>query len=665
MSQSEAIKELNNAWLNLNVDDKYVINPFERLRTDDPDEFYKRLTCLFINPDYFTFVCKHVLNIDLLPMQALILKEMWNRKFPMLVGSRGLGKTFLLSLYCVLRAMLIPNRKIVVVGAAFRQSKYLHDYMENIWKNAPILRDICDSNSGPRRDVDMCRLTINGSTISALPIGDGQKIRGQRANDIIADEFASMSREIFENVIAGFAAVSASPVENVKRIAMEEEAKKRGIDTSSLYEKKGIDETKTNQIILSGTAYYDFNHFAEYWKRWKTIIETKGDLKNISNNVFNGEDVPASFNWDDYSIIRIPVDLVPRGFMDEGQIARSKATVHNGIFLMEFGAVFTKDSQGFFKRSLIESCVGTDIKPVKLQSGPVYFDPMLRGSKNGKYLIAIDPASEVDNFSIVVLELHPDHRRIVYCWTTTRKEHTERVKRGLTKENNFYSYCARKIRELMDLFPVVHIAMDAQGGGYSVAEALHDFNQLKEGETPIWPIIDEDKPQSSDDEQGLHILEMCQFAKYDWYSDANHGLRKDLEDKVLLFPRFDPITIGISIEEDKVNNRLYDTLEDCVMEIEELKNELSLIEVTESVNGRMRWDTPEVKIGVGKKKRMRKDRYSSLLMANMSARSINFEEKQSVYKAYGGFAAVDNTKKFERATFSGPNWFTSQMNDIY
>jgi len=665
MSQSEAIKELNNAWLNLNVDDKYVINPFERLRTDDPDEFYKRLTCLFINPDYFTFVCKHVLNIDLLPMQALILKEMWNRKFPMLVGSRGLGKTFLLSLYCVLRAMLIPNRKIVVVGAAFRQSKYLHDYMENIWKNAPILRDICDSNSGPRRDVDMCRLTINGSTISALPIGDGQKIRGQRANDIIADEFASMSREIFENVIAGFAAVSASPVENVKRLAMEEEAKKRGIDTSSLYEKKGIDETKTNQIILSGTAYYDFNHFAEYWKRWKTIIETKGDLKSISNNVFNGEDVPASFNWDDYSIIRIPVDLVPRGFMDEGQIARSKATVHNGIFLMEFGAVFTKDSQGFFKRSLIESCVGTDIKPVKLQSGPVYFDPMLRGSKNGKYLIAIDPASEVDNFSIVVLELHPDHRRIVYCWTTTRKEHTERVKRGLTKENNFYSYCARKIRELMDLFPIVHIAMDAQGGGYSVAEALHDFNQLKEGETPIWPIIDEDKPQPSDDEQGLHILEMCQFAKYDWYSDANHGLRKDLEDKVLLFPRFDPITIGISIEEDKVNNRLYDTLEDCVMEIEELKNELSLIEVTESVNGRMRWDTPEVKIGVGKKKRMRKDRYSSLLMANMSARSINFEEKQSVYKAYGGFAAVDNTKKFERATFSGPNWFTSQMNDIY
>lgn len=1025
MSQTrENIQRLNNAWLNLNVGDQYIVNPFERLQTDNPDEFYKRLTCLLVNPDYFCFICKHILNIDLLPMQALILREMWNRKFPMLVGSRGLGKaigvlepiltdhgwvkmgnieigdrvysrsgslcnvtgvfpqgqkricklkfadgrkidccedhlwvmkyrnkeitistkdiiargvrhdsssgkwiynfrlpnckpiiydkkelpvdpyilgcllgdgtcttltpkiassdieivdefkrilsdfdikpdlsnnnwtivdkntkcencscglkhrnsllsklcklnarvsckdkfipeiyktssiedrmsliqglmdtdgsitksggiefsntserlvndiidvlrslgiscnkvfdesrlgqdfvlpggkpskrgsyyrvyintsekifrlsrkvnrlkekststekytslisaeytdeftemqcisvdspdntyitrdyivthnTFLLSLYCVLRAILIPNRKIVVVGAAFRQSKYLHDYMENIWKNAPILRDLCDSNSGPRRDVDMCKMTLNGSVISALPIGDGQKIRGQRANDIVADEFASMSREIFENVIAGFAAVSASPVENVKRLAKEKMAIEMGLDPSKFEIKRDVEENKSNQIILSGTAYYDFNHFSEYWKRWKTIIETKGDTRSISMNVFNGDDVPSSFKWDDYSIIRIPVDLVPQGFMDEGQIARSKATIHNGIYLMEFGAVFTKDSQGFFKRSLIESCVGTDIKPIKTAKGEIFFDPLLKGSPSSKYIMAVDPASEVDNFSIIILELQEDHRRVVYCWTTTRKDHTERVKKGLTSENNFYSYCGRKIRELMDLFPIVHISMDAQGGGYSVAEALHDKNQLLPGERPIWPVKEEDKPKPSDDEQGQHILEMCQFAKYEWYSDANHGLRKDLEDKILIFPRFDPVTIGLSIEEDKTNNRLYDTLEDCVMEIEELKNELSLIEVSESVNGRQRWDTPEMKAGVGKKKRMRKDRYSSLLMANMAARNMSFHEKQVTYNGYGGFASYSSKDKgsIDDTTFTGPSWFTSQMNNLY
>lgn len=183
----EIIAQLNNAYYNIDIDDKFIMNPFDRLRTDDPNEFYTRLTYLLMQPEYFSFICKHVFNVEILPMQALILKEMWNRKFPMLVGSRGLGKSFILSLYSMLRALLMPNRKVVVVGAAFRQSKFLFDYMDNIWKNAPVLRDLCDGNSGPRSQVDMCKMTLNGSTIVCLPIGDGGKIRGQRANDIVAD----------------------------------------------------------------------------------------------------------------------------------------------------------------------------------------------------------------------------------------------------------------------------------------------------------------------------------------------------------------------------------------------------------------------------------------------------------------------------------------------
>ena len=39
-------------------------------------------------------------------------------------------------------------------------------------------------------------------------------------------------------------------------------------------------------------------------------------------------------------------------------------------------------------------------------------------------------------------------------------------------------------------------------------------------------------------------LEMCQFAKHEWLAGANHGLRKDFEDKAIIFPRFDSITLG-------------------------------------------------------------------------------------------------------------------------
>ena len=593
---------------------------------------------------------------------------MWNRKFPMLIASRGFGKSFILSLYSLIRALLLPERKIVLVGAAFRQSKVLFEYMEKIWNNAPILRSMCTPESGPRRDVDRCVMRINKSRVTCLPLGDGQKIRGQRANDIISDEFASIPRDIFETVVAGFAAVSSDPVENVKRLAAEKKAESLGINIKQ--NKEGTVENKDNQIILSGTAYYDFNHFAEYWKKWKAIVKSKGE-KNRLRDIFGGEDVPDNFDWTEYSIIRVPYELLPEGFMAASQVARSKATVHTGIYQMEFGACFTRDSQGFFKRTLIESCTandGADSRTViKDSSGEdIIFEAKLIGDPNKQYIFGVDPASEVDNFSIVVLEIHPDHRRIVHCWTTNRSEHKEKVKKGYSTESDFYAYCARKIRDLMKLFPCVHIAMDAQGGGIAIMESLHDKDKIQENEHPIWPVIDEDKPKDTDDQRGLHILEMCQFAKYEWLSGANHGLRKDFEDKVIIFPRFDSITLGLSNAEDGLKGRIFDTLEQCVMEVEDLKDELTMIQMTQTASGRDKWDTPESIVGTGKKGKQRKDRYSALIMANMAARTLSRLPEPATYEFYGGFATISDTKKEKnKDLFNGPNWFVENMKNVY
>ena len=642
-------KILQDAWLNIDKDESELINPFA---LDTEEEFHIKLTWLLSNPEYFSFICKYIFNVEVLPSQALMLKEMWGRKFPMLIASRGFGKSFILSLYSMLRALLMPGRKIVIVGAAFRQSKVLFEYMDTIWRNAPILRDIAGGSSGPRKDVDMCRMIIGDSTVTCLPLGDGSKIRGQRANDIIADEFASIPRAIFENVVAGFAAVSASPIENVKRLAAKRLAEEEGIN---IQEDKDEVLDIGNQIILSGTAYYDFNHFAEYWKKWRQIINSKGDPKKLSE-MFGDNEVPKDFDWREYSIIRIPFELLPEGFMDAGQVARSKATVHAGIYQMEFGACFSSDSNGFFKRSLIESCIASPENPISMPSGEVNFHAMLRGNPNARYVFGIDPASEVDNFSIVVMELHEDHSRIVYCWTTNRSEHKEKIKAGVVSETDFYSYCARKIRDLMKVFPCQEIALDAQGGGIAIMEALHDKDKIQEGELPIWPTIDEKKEKDTDGEPGLHIVELIQFAKADWVAEANHGLRKDFEDKVVLFPYFDAATIGLAISDDTLKNRLYDTLEDCVMEIEQLKDELSMIIMTQTTAGRDKWDTPEVKLPGGRKDRLRKDRYSSLIMANMSARKIHRTPAKPNYDPVGGWAGKAVGDGGE--SFIGPALFT-------
>lgn len=653
----QVLQELNEAYLTRYIDEEPTYNPLDMLRTDDNSEFEKKIAWLLSQPEYFAFLCKHIFNIDILPFQNVILQELWVRKYPMLIASRGASKTFMLALYSLVRALVMPNRRILVAGAAFRQSKFVHEYMETIWKGAPIFRDLVDQDSGPTRSPDMCQFTVNGSTIKCIPIGTGEKIRGYRCQDLIVEEFSSHSREIFETVLAGFGNVSAAPADVVKRRAAEDEAKRRGIDEILL----GNDALAMgNQIILCGTAFYDFNHFADYWKKYKQIINSKGDLRKVKELFPEG--TPNGFNWRDYSILRIPYDVLPRGFMDEGNVARSKASVHSGIFNMEWGAVFVTDSNGFFKRSLIESCVTNEHNEVVLPSGPVVFDAMIKGSPTSRYIMAIDPASEIDNFCIVILELHPDHRRVVHCWTTTRQSHSERVKLGLTTEDNFYSYAARKIRELMRVFPIERIMMDSQGGGIAVNEALHETSNLHPGELPFWPVIDEDKEKPTDDEPGLHIIELVNFAKAEWTSEANHGMRKDLEDKILLFPKFDPIVLGLAAEQDKINNKLYDTLEDCVMEIEEMKNELVLIEITQTPNGRDRWDTPDIKVGANKKKKMRKDRYSALLMANMGGRNFSLDG-QAAYESYGGFSSGVVGKKAKLA-YVAPQWFKSAQ-DAY
>ena len=654
------LKTIDEAWLGLESVEADLFNPMSILNPTE-DDFNLKLAWLMTRPEYLSFITQEVLNIQLLPSQSLFLKEIWNRKFPMLIASRGFGKSFMLSLYAVLRALILPKRKVVVVGAAFRQSKVLFEYMETMWRNSPMLRDLCDGDSGPRRDTDRCTLRLNDSTVTCLPLGDGQKIRGQRANDIIADEFASIPREIFENVVAGFAAVSADPVENVKRMAAKKKAQELGV----VIEEEEKEVKKDNQIILSGTAYYDFNHFATYWKKWKSIIQSQGQLNRL-REIF-GEDPPENFDWTQYSIIRMPYELLPKGFMDADQVARSKATVHTGIYQMEYGACFTRDSQGFFKRSLIESCVVSESGEVKdSENNPILFEPVLMGNKDKRYIFGVDPASEVDNFSIVVLEVEKSYRKIVHCWTTTRSEHKEKVKKGYSTESDFYAYCARKIRDLMKLFPCLHIAMDAQGGGVAVMESLHDNDKLQEGEVPLWPVIDDDKPKDTDGERGLHILEMCQFAKYDWLAEANHGMRKDFEDKALLFPFVDPLSLSISEHEDSVKGRMFDTLEECIMDIEELKDELSMIQMTQTAAGRDRWDTPQVVIGTGKKSKMRKDRYSALLMANMAARKIQRTPTQADYEFYGGFATGGFKKSDKQENlYNGPSWFADSMKDVY
>jgi hypothetical protein len=104
-----------------------------------------------------------------------------------------------------------------------------------------------------------------------------------------------------------------------------------------------------------------------------------------------------------------------------------------------------------------------------------------------------------------------------------------------------------------------------------------------------------------------------------------------------------------------------------VLEIESLKDELSMIQMTQTASGRDRWDTPEVIVGTGRKSKVRKDRYSALLMANMAARVLHRTPTQEAYNFYGGFAVggTSRNKTPNEKLYNGPSWFADHMKDVY
>lgn len=475
-------------------------------------------------------------------------------------------------------------------------------------------------------------------------------------NCLINDEFSSMNRQVFEEVMSGFLSVASSPIEQIQHTAKKSAMKSLSIpigkhDSSNDFIK--------NQLILSGTAYYKVNHFYAYFKKWHDIISATGDRKKLK--AIFGEENIQYVDSKDYCIIRVPVELVTSGYMDMEQVSRIKASTTKDVYLREYNACFSDDSDGFFRKSLIDSCTAQELDKST-------FPPMLYGDKTKKYVYGVDPAYEGDNFAIVILELNGPSRRVVHAWTTQASDHKDKIRDGVVTENDYYHYCARKIRNLMKRFPCEFIAIDPQGGGRAIIEAFMDQTKLLENELIILPTIEpEEKAKETDIMTGLHIVKIINFTP-NWISDANHALKKDMEDKSLMFPFTDEISYALAEYYDESSGEsktLYDTLDDCIYEIDELKKELTTVVITETSTGKEKFDTPSIKTGINKKGRLKKDRYSALLLSNWVARSIILDESQFSNpdtKTMSGFVAIGKNKG---SLYVGNAKIAKQLQSLY
>lgn len=469
----------------------------------------------------------------------------------------------------------------------------------------------------------------------------------------------SIPIDIYEKVIVGFGAVSKDPVMNAVLQARKKRMMADGEWSDDLEKRFGTQEI--NQQIITGTAGYGFEHFYKYWKRYSSIINETFDASDEEEPIDIGE------SRKNYSIVRINYSMIPEGFMDSETITRAKSSMLKSTYNMEYEAVFALDSEGFFRKTLIDSCTPSNTNPIVINDKQVSFLPKMRGDMTKTYVLGLDPASEYDNLSIVILELLDNHSRIVHVWTINKKRFRAKVAAGLVQEHDYFQYCVRKVRELMAVFPVAQIMMDSQGGGHTLREAF--ANPKDKEDVAILEIIEDDKEKITDNMKGFHILQMCNNVKAKWLSEANHGMKFDMENKFLLFPEYDFAELALAAEaskdfikansnsldvEDTVS--LYDTLEDVFLEIEELKKELISIEHTKTASGVERWDTPA---GASKGTTKKKDRYSALMMANKGAREISRGlSAPPLYSVLGrvvGQGPINTVKSTKM--YSGPEWY--------
>lgn len=467
--------------------------------------------------------------LKLLPFQQVILDVLWYKKFPMLIMTRGGSKTFMLAVYAILRALLHQGSKIVVMGAGFRQAKHVFRYIEELCDASPLLQEAIGHDGGVKWGSDTVSIKIGSSTIRGLPIGDGSKVRGERATHLLADEFASIPESIFDHAVAPFTSVGLDPAAKANMMAFVDRLRTMGASESllqSIEASFGIG----NQIVYSGSACHVGNHFGKRYSVAKMIIQSGGDREKLRRALEEKSQLVAGKpsdilpedieslrkTWQQYAIIQMPYTALPKGFMEEDIVRSEKANLPSYRFQEEYMAQFTTDTNGFIRRSWIEQATP------KTPDMPII--PELYGDPRSVYVMGIDPARNNDNLGVIVLKLTARGKELIYCNAWDKTEFGESAKR---------------IREIVKRFGISYIAMDKGGGGEAIREWLCKKSDGVNPEDFLWVIPEQMEKMTGSlinmSAPGRKIIEMVDFSPT-WISQAAHAVEADIEHCNILFP---------------------------------------------------------------------------------------------------------------------------------
>jgi len=572
-----------------------------------------------------TFTTDLISGVKLFPFQHMAIKAMFETDYFMGVWSRGMSKSFTTAIYAYLDAILNQGVEIGILSKSFRQAKMIFKKIEDI-ASKPEAHYLSQCITHKSKSNDEWLLEIGSSRIRALPLGDGEKLRGFRFHRIIIDEFALMPERIYNEVIIPFLSVVENPTQREDLYNVETELIKQG-------KMKESDRHiwPNNKLIALSSASYKFEYMYKAYEQFEELINLGGDKKSDAHRV----------------IMQFSYDCAPKQLYDQNLIDQAKSTMSQSQFDREFGAVFTDDSSGYFKTSKMAECTLKDGESPCVQ---------VKGDVKEKYILAFDPSwaesESSDDFAMMVIQLD-DSKKIGTV------VHSYALSGANLKNHIFYFYY------LITNFSIVAIVGD-YNGGVQFINAVNESSLFKKKKIKIGCLNTnfddienyQEKLTEGKTEYNLETHNICYLRKptSQWIRRANELLQSNFDHKRIWFgsraiddnyneqrrkkipiEKINFLRTSLSIAQNNPA-KMIDFVEHQFDMMNLIKNQCALIQITSSASGTQSFDLPSnLKRQTGPDK-ARKDSYSALVLGNW------------MVKLYYDIIESEGTKAFQTFT---------------
>ena len=551
-----------------------------------------------------TFTTDLISGVNLFPFQHMAIKAMFETDYFMGVWSRGMSKSFTTAIFAYLDAILNQGVEIGILSKSFRQAKMIFKKIEDIAAK-PEAAYLSQCITHKSKSNDEWLLEIGRSRIRALPLGDGEKLRGFRFHRIIIDEFALMPERIYNEVIIPFLSVVENPTQREELYNTETMLIKQG---------KMKEEDRyiwpNNKLIALSSASYKFEYMYKAYEQFEDLIRVGSNSKADAHR----------------TIMQFSYDCAPKQLYDKNLIEQAKSTMSQSQFDREFGAVFTDDSSGYFKTSKMAACTLKDGDKTTVE---------VAGEVGAKYILSFDPSwaesESSDDFAMSVFKLNDEKKMgtLVHCYALSGAN---------LKQHIFYLYY------LLKHFNIVAICGD-YNGGVQFLNAANESSLFKKNKLKINCINTnfddvenyQDRLRDGKMEYNLDNKTICYLRKptSQWIRRANELLQANFDHKRILFAaraindsyneqrrkkipidKLQFLRTSLNVDKETTSAKMIDFVEHQFDMLNLTKTECALIQITTSASGTQSFDLPSnLKRQTGPEK-TRKDSYSSLVLGN-------------------------------------------------